>query len=61
MATSVVVPPGLRIGEVLVLILGFAPSTLAVGARIYTKWRIMRKMGLEDCEYFNCNKQLFHG
>ena len=50
MAVEIVVPLSLRIGQYLSMILGFGLSTLAVGARVYTKLRISRKFLLEDCK-----------
>ena len=52
MPAQVVVPDSLRIGEYLTVILGFGLSTIAIGARIYTKCRITKKFLLEDCELF---------
>jgi hypothetical protein len=49
--TSVVIPHSLRVGEIVTLVLGFGLSTLAVAARVYTKFHIMRDKKLEDCKY----------
>ena len=40
----------LRLGELFALAFGFGLSTLAVSARVYTKMRLTRTMGKEDCE-----------
>ncbi len=50
MTQGVVSIHSLRLGEVFALALGLGFSTLAVSARVYTKSRITKTMGKEDCE-----------
>ena len=50
MSAQIVVPNSLRIGEYLTVLLGFGLSTIAICARIFTKWRITRKFLSEDCK-----------
>ncbi len=58
MTQGVVFPHSLRLGEVFALALGLGLSTLAVSARVYTKSKITKTMGREDCECAPLNE--FH-
>jgi hypothetical protein len=51
MASILVIPHSIRVGEILTLVCGFGLSTLVVLARLYTKTRITKKWKMEDCKF----------
>ena len=50
MASQVVVPRSLRLAGALTVLLSLGLSTIAIGARLYIKLRILRKFRSEDCK-----------
>lgn len=50
MSANITLPPSIRDGVYLTLVFGFGLATIAIGIRVYTKLRIVRKFLSEDCK-----------